>query len=82
MASDRKSVISIFIQSVIIGVIAGILISIGLNGFFGGNPGHSEITYLSAYIATGFASAYFSVAMTIYPVIKKGKVNLELEDFK
>lgn len=82
MASDRNAVISIFIQAVIAGLVSGLLLAFGLSGFFGGNPGRSEIDFLAPYIATGIASAYFSVAMTVYPVIKKGEKNYELEDFK
>ncbi len=82
MASERNTVISIFVQAVIAGIVSGLLIAFGLSGFFGGNPGKSSIEYLAPYIATGIASAYFSIAMTVYPVIKKGEKNFELEDFK
>ncbi len=82
MASDRNKVISIFVQAVIAGIIAGLLIAFGLSQFFGGNPGRSEISYLAPYFATGIAAAYFSIALTVYPVIKKGEKSFDLEDFR
>lgn len=82
MASERNKVISIFVQAVIAGLIAGLLIAFGLSRFFGGNPGSSEISFLAPYFATGVGAAYFSIAMTIYPVIKKGERSFDLEDFK
>lgn len=82
MTSERNTVISIFVQAVIAGVIAGLLIAFGLSQFFGGNPGQAEISFLAPFIATGIASAYFSIGMTVYPVIKKGEKSFDLEDFR
>lgn len=82
MASDRNKVISIFIQAVIAGVISGFLLSIGMSAFFGGNPGLSEAGNLAAMFGAGIGASYFSIAMTIYPVIKKGQREFDLEDFK
>lgn len=87
MNHGQKVVTSIFIAAVIIGVVSGLIIYHLYLGFFGGNPGLAELSFIAPFLATGIASAAFTIMLLLYPVIKKGEKSSSYaaeggEDFK
>ncbi len=81
MNHGQQVVLLLFVVSVIIGVISGLIIYHLYSNFYGGNPGLSELDYTSSFLATGIASAAFTIMLVFYPVIKKG-VSSGGDDFK
>ncbi len=83
MGDGTTVVLLIFAVSVIIGVVSGVIIYNLYLGFYGGNPGLSDVDFTASFLATGVAAAAFTIMLLFYPVVKKGvKIGSEGDDYR
>ena len=82
MKNDQRVVVSLLIVGVIVGIASDFLLSFLLTGFFAGDPGLQAERILAPYMATGIATAFFTITMLFYPVYKKGDKTHNWEDYR
>lgn len=66
-----RTLLMIFVEGIVVYVISAYFI-IGplFREFYVGEPAVGELPFAIAYVSTGIAVAFTTIALTIYPVIK------------
>lgn len=82
MHAATKIMVILGAISTIVGVISFYILSYAFSNFFVGNPGKITAENATSFVATGIAVGFFTIAMIIYPVYKKGDRSHEWEDFR
>ncbi len=68
--------------STIVGFVSFYILSYAFSNFFVGEPGKITAENATYFVATGIAVGFFTIAMVIYPVYKKGDRSHTWEDYR
>lgn len=82
MHSGTKLILGFFVMSVVIGVVSGELLFLWMMSFYASQSAAASAYFDAPFIATGVAAGVFTIALLVYPVIKKGDRSHNWEDFR
>jgi len=75
MSKENKglSLLLILVEGVVVYfILVYVIIGPFLKNYYTAEPAVGEIPFITSYISIGFAVAYVTIVMTIYPIIKFG----------